>query len=190
MQVPMSASVSCTARLVDSPDTRPPIILIHGAANSSGVWTLWQQALAAQGWSSFALDLGGHGQSSPVDLSGVRMADYVDEVRRLIRHFNQPPVMMGWSMGGLVAMMAAACDPVLACIALAPSLPSQREDLSVTLRQGVFDASAYGISHLDPENQPAMPDLTTDERCIALASLSPGRSTHGMSASAASSSRL
>lgn len=173
MQTPLSFAISCTARLADSPDNPPPIILIHGAANSAAVWLLWQSELNARGWSSFALDLRGHGQRPPIDLSSVRMADYADDVRRLIRHLNRPPVLIGWSMGGLVAMMVAERDPVSACVTLAPSLPAEREETTVVLRHGVISAKTYGISHTRPEDQPAMPDLTLDERRIALRALGP-----------------
>jgi len=93
-------------------------------------------------------------------------------VRRLMRHLNQLPVLIGWSMGGLVAMMVAASDAISACITLAPSLPAQREDLTVSLRQGVIHADTYGIFHTDPEDQPAMSDLPPEERRIALGALS------------------
>ena len=41
-----------TAALPDRDSARPPIILVHGAANSASIWTFWQQELAAQGWAS------------------------------------------------------------------------------------------------------------------------------------------
>ena len=53
---------------------RPPVLLIHGAANSSGVWRFWQEALADLGWSSYAVDLRGHGRSSG-SIDGATMSD-------------------------------------------------------------------------------------------------------------------
>jgi len=40
------------AALPDRDSARPPIILVHGAANSASIWTFWQQELAAQGRAS------------------------------------------------------------------------------------------------------------------------------------------
>jgi pimeloyl-ACP methyl ester carboxylesterase len=156
--------------LVDS-EGRSPIILIHGAANSARVWRFWQEELAARGWSSYALDLRGHGEGEAIDLSETRMADYADDVIALARELRRAPVLVGWSMGGLVAMMAAqACD-ARACVGLAPSTPAQRYDASVQIRSGVFGPEEYGIVHRDPDRQPMMPDLDRDERLIALNSL-------------------
>jgi pimeloyl-ACP methyl ester carboxylesterase len=165
--------LACVVLLADAHDQRPPIVLIHGSANSAAVWRLWQRELATRGWSSYALDLRGHGQSPAVDLAQVSMADYASDVCILVRQLRQPPVLLGWSMGGLVALMVAAAGGIAACVALAPSTPVRQEDPSVTVRTGVMTAKVYGITSTDPAEQPAMPDLSLEERVIALASLSP-----------------
>jgi pimeloyl-ACP methyl ester carboxylesterase len=119
--------------LVDS-EGRSPIILIHGAANSARVWRFWQEELAARRWSSYALDLRGHGESAATDLSETRMADYAADVVTFARELRRPAVLLGWSMGGLVAMMAAAPCSAVACIGLAPSTPAWLSDASVPIR--------------------------------------------------------
>src|SRR6266849_5218437 len=83
------------------------------------------------------------------------------------------PILLGWSMGGLVAMMAAPACGARACVGLAPSTPARRRDTSVPLRSGIFGAEEYGIADRDPDRQPAMPDLDRAERVIALESLGP-----------------
>jgi pimeloyl-ACP methyl ester carboxylesterase len=88
-------------------DDRPPVILVHGAANSGHVWTFWRDELARRGWSSHAIDLRDHGTSAAADLAITRMADYVDDVIAFARTLRQAPVLVGWSMGGLVALIAA-----------------------------------------------------------------------------------
>lgn len=152
--------------------TRPPIILIHGAANSSKVWTFWQCRLAHRGWATHAIDLRGHGQSSHLDLSNTSMYDYASDIRSLAGELANKPILIGWSMGGLVAMMVAATGDATACVALAPSMPAQLTDESITLRTGEFGPEEYGIVSLDPEDQPGMTDLDQEERRIALTSLS------------------
>ncbi len=78
---------------------------------------------------------------------------------------------MGWSMGGLVAMMVAATGKAVACVALAPSMPARQVDPTVSLRAGEFGPEEYGIVTDDPERQPSMPDLDPEDRRVALASL-------------------
>jgi pimeloyl-ACP methyl ester carboxylesterase len=148
-----------------------PVILVHGAANSGRVWTFWQHELARRGWTSHAIDLRGHGTSEIGDLGTTSMADYATDVVTLARTLRQPPILIGWSMGGLVAMMAAAMCDAQACVGLAPSTAAPSRDHSIPLRAGVFGAEEYGIVDRDPDRQPSMADLDGEERVVALESL-------------------
>jgi pimeloyl-ACP methyl ester carboxylesterase len=149
----------------------PPVILVHGSVNAASVWTFWQPALADEGWASYAIDLRGHGRSAALDLSSTGMQDYAADVRALALQFKCPPVIIGWSMGGLVAMMLAADGVASACVALAPSSPARYRDTNMILRTGEFGPEEYGIQDRNPEHQRAMPDLDRDERVIALNAL-------------------
>ena len=155
-----------------APSERPPLVLVHGAANSSGVWRFWQQALAARGWTTHAVDLRGHGESEG-SVDGATMADYADDVAGVVDGLAETPVVVGWSMGGLVAMMVAARGGARACVGLAPSTPAATRDETVEVRRGVFGPEEYGIASRDPAEQPTMPDLDTEERRVAIESLSP-----------------
>lgn len=163
--------IAVTSAHPTTPSESPPVVLVHGAANSAVVWTYWQKALAAEGWESHAVDLRGHGKSEPIDLSSTSMADYADDVRGVVAGLDRKPIVMGWSMGGLVAMMVAASGHAVACVALAPSTPTRTRDATAPLRHGTFGAEFYGITSHDPDDQPAMPDLDREERVIALSSL-------------------
>ena len=163
--------IAVSARLPAEEAGRPPVILVHGAANSAAVWTYWSAALAADGWPSYAVDLRGHGASAPTDLSRTSMGDYLEDVRRLAKQLRERPVIVGWSMGGLVAIMAAETGLARACVGLAPSTPAERVDEAVGLRVGDFGPEEYGITSRDPADQPAMSDLDHEERLVALGSL-------------------
>lgn len=156
--------------LPSTPADKAPFVLVHGAANSAVVWTYWQDELAGLGYTSYAIDLRGHGESDQFELSHTSMRDYADDVRALVAELDAKPAIMGWSMGGLLAMMAATSS-VAACIGLAPSTPTLKLDATVELRDGEFGAEEYGVTSDDPEDQPAMPDLDIEERKVALASL-------------------
>jgi pimeloyl-ACP methyl ester carboxylesterase len=163
--------LAVSAVLPDTMPDHPPLILIHGSANSAAVWKFWQQALAEQGWPSYAIDLRGHGQSGLRELSHTSMQDYAADVTVLVTQCRQAPVLIGWSMGGLVALMVAATGVAGACVGLAPSTPARQLNTSVELRTGEFGGEEYGITSRDPDEQPAMPDLDREERMIALASI-------------------
>jgi pimeloyl-ACP methyl ester carboxylesterase len=152
---------------------RPPVVLVHGAANSAGVWRFWRERLEAAGHPTVAPNLRGHGSAPCGDLGRVSMADYVADVAAAVRALPEPPVLVGWSMGGLVALMYGAVARTLGVLALGPSTPGPllEEPASRPPAPGVFGPEAYGITDPGSPSQPTMPDLDAEEIGIALASL-------------------
>ncbi|HET9925901.1 MAG TPA: alpha/beta fold hydrolase [Methylomirabilota bacterium] len=149
------------------------MVLVHGAANSCGVWRFWRERLAARGHRVLAPDLRGHGTAPCHDLGSVVMADYVEDISVAARGLAEPPVVVGWSMGGLAALMYGAAYPVRGVVALGPSAPRQLLDAPrrEPLTPGVFGPEVYGVTDRGSVDQPTMLDLDREEVAIALASL-------------------
>ncbi|MBX3267949.1 MAG: alpha/beta hydrolase [Acidobacteria bacterium] len=101
---------------------QPQILLVHGANSTLGVWRLLMNELSSCGISSAAVELRGHGGSGGKDdLQSFGIEDYVDDVLRTLEHFPSMSVLVGHSMGGLVAQLAAARKPLAGLILLASS---------------------------------------------------------------------
>ncbi len=154
---------------------RPTVVLVHGAANSSGVWRYWRERLEAAGYPTRAPDLRGHGRAPCADLGRVSMGDYVADVTAAVAGLAVPPILVGWSMGGLVALMYGAVATTLGVLTLGPSTPGPllEDPAWDPPAPGVFGPEAYGI--VDPASleQPTMPDLEPEEVRVALGSLGP-----------------
>jgi pimeloyl-ACP methyl ester carboxylesterase len=154
---------------------RAAVVLIHGAATSSGVWRFWRERLDAAGYPTHTPDLRGHGRVPCPDLGRVSMGDYVADVTAVVDGLGTPPILIGWNMGGLVALMYGAVAPTLGVLTLGPSTPGPMLEAPAAEAPapGVFGPEAYGI--VDPRShvQPAMPDLDAEEIRVALASLGP-----------------
>lgn len=102
---------------------RPPILLVHGMFGGAWYFERYQRFFAARGYPAFALDLRGHHGSRPVeDLGRVTLADYVDDARAVARHLGRP-IVLGHSMGGLMAQRLAEEDAVAAAVLVASAPP-------------------------------------------------------------------
>ena len=104
------------------------LVMVHGAFCGSWVFEDFRTPFEAAGLRVEAPDLRGHGPGDrPGDVAGLSMADYAADVSGLCREAEMrdgvPPVLLGHSMGGLVAQMAARRTPVSALVLLAPSAP-------------------------------------------------------------------
>jgi len=91
---------------------RRPIVLIHGAGHGAWCWEEWMAALPTLGWEAYALSLRNHPGSRtvywPDFLQRLRVEDYMDDAETVINHIGRQPIVMGHSMGGLVAQGLAA----------------------------------------------------------------------------------
>jgi len=99
------------------------VLFVHGMWGGSWYLRNYLYAAAQAGWDAWALDLRGHGESAaPGGLGRVGLADYVADVRRCLDHLGAA-VLVGHSMGGLIAQKAAEGGGVAAAVFLASAPP-------------------------------------------------------------------
>jgi pimeloyl-ACP methyl ester carboxylesterase len=98
------------------------IVMVHGAFCGGWAFERFRTAFEAQGMTVIAPDLRGHGADEG-GVVGVSMADYAADIQRLCDGLSEPPILLGHSMGGLVAQMAARRARIAALVLLAPSPP-------------------------------------------------------------------
>jgi pimeloyl-ACP methyl ester carboxylesterase len=153
---------------------QPSLILVHGAATGAWVWDAWRRHLTPFGWEVNVLDLKGHGRSLPVDLSTTTMEDYVADLDSVCGQIEAArgahPIVGGWSMGGLVAMMYAAQHPQTPGLLLfSPSQPLEvagKASIEVQRRhpEPVLGPGAFGVYPEDADaSREALFDLTDEE---------------------------
>jgi pimeloyl-ACP methyl ester carboxylesterase len=168
-----------------------PILFVHGLWAGAWLWERWLPVAAADGWDAWALDLRGRNGSRPVpDLGRVRIRDFVADVRDALAHIGDA-VVVGHSMGGLVAQVAAGSETHVRAAALLCSVPP-RGIVALTgplLRQaGTYlpamargrtfvprreDADASVMNEVDPAERDALfarfiPDSGTAAREMAM----------------------
>src|SRR5262245_27870920 len=97
-------------QLASGPESGPPLLLLHGVTRG---WRDFAPLLPALSWRwhIFALDLRGHGRSDRCPGSYL-VLDYLADVGQLLSHYLPAgAVLYGHSLGGLVALAAAALVP-------------------------------------------------------------------------------
>ncbi len=99
------------------------IVMVHGAFCGGWAFEQFRKPFEAAGHQVLAPDLKGHGADQPPDVIGVSMSDYATDIATLCAAQPAPPVLLGHSLGGLVALLAARRAPVEALALLAPSPP-------------------------------------------------------------------
>lgn len=105
----------------------PTLLMIHGAFAGGWSFASLQGYFRDRGYRCLAPDLRHHGgergPSVHPELATLSMRDYLKDLVRLVESLDEPPIVIGHSIGGLLAQMLAARQPLKGAILLAPSAP-------------------------------------------------------------------
>jgi non-heme chloroperoxidase len=84
----------------------PPVILLHGGGQTRHSWGRAARRLAQIGFHTLAMDLRGHGESAWATDGDYSTDAFVADLNAVIDTLEQPPVLIGASLGGATALLA------------------------------------------------------------------------------------
>ena len=83
----------------------PPVVLFHGGGQTRHAWGTTLQVLG-QRWHAYSVDLRGHGDSAWAPDGDYGLEAFADDVAAIARSFDQRPVLVGASLGGIASLAA------------------------------------------------------------------------------------
>lgn len=113
-------------------------VFIHGMWSQPWVWDRWIEGFEQAGYQCTAVTLPGHGVSDPDSaLAGLGLEDYVQAVVACVERLDEP-VLVGHSLGGLIAQQAASRTPVKAAVLINSAAPAPIFPLRPSMVPGVI----------------------------------------------------
>jgi pimeloyl-ACP methyl ester carboxylesterase len=101
-----------------------PVVFVHGAFCGGWAFDSFREPFEAAGFETHAPNLPYHERGADLEqLAQTGLKDYAQSIAHYVRGLRAPPVLVGHSLGGLVAQLAAAHTPVAGLVLLAPSAP-------------------------------------------------------------------
>jgi pimeloyl-ACP methyl ester carboxylesterase len=125
----------------------PPVILLHGWLGS---WTYWQDTMSAlkDQYRTYAVDFWGFGDSGK-PRSGYSVDDFVSLVDQFMDRMGiQAAPIVGHSMGGTVALLAAMAHPQRVTKVAVVGSPMDGRSLSFPLRMAGRKPIAFLVWHM------------------------------------------
>lgn len=122
----------------ESEKNGPPLLFLHGITMK---WQRMRDVFSAftEGWHVYICDFRGHGKSGRA--SSYKVADYINDTKTfLTQQINEPVILIGYSLGGLVSMGLGSLVPdhVRGIVLIDPPLIS---------RNAGFEAMSYSFVH-------------------------------------------
>jgi pimeloyl-ACP methyl ester carboxylesterase len=103
---------------------RPPVLMLHGAFCGGWAFDTFRVPFEAAGFAVHAPTLRHHEPAASLKrLASTSLTDYTGDLLRVIDELDEPPVLVGHSLGGLLAQMIAAQRAVRAAVLIAPCAP-------------------------------------------------------------------
>lgn len=140
----------------ERPDAATRVMIVHGAGGHSGALWPFASLAATYGSDVLAPDLPLYGQTEVSDLGAVRYSDWVDLLCDLIeeetRRDARPLVLVGASMGGMLAYEAAARTRKGAAVVATCLLdPSDAASLHAALRLKISASTVQQLARRTPK---------------------------------------
>ena len=141
-------------------DRKGLVLLLHGGGQTRHSWRNTGRSLAADGWSTIAVDARGHGDSQWAPDGDYGIDALVADLTSIIAELGEKPVLVGASMGGMTSLIGQGENPDLArglvLVDIAPKVEtSGTAEIMAFMRSGLegfasLDEAAAAIAAYTP----------------------------------------
>lgn len=97
------------------------VVFIHGAWSTGSVWNNYKTYFSEQGYNTISPTFIHHSIEQDKSLIGVSMEDYVNQIRKVLKTFENPPIVVAHSMGCIIAQRLATEGLIKKMILIGPS---------------------------------------------------------------------
>jgi pimeloyl-ACP methyl ester carboxylesterase len=138
------------------------VLLLHGGGQTRHSWKRTGERLAASGRTAVALDARGHGDSGWHPSQDYSLDGFVSDLIEFVATLERPPVLVGASLGGITALVAAGEHPPLGAGLVLVDVVVRVQPEGVTRIRDFMTAAPHGFASLE-------------EVADAIAAYNPGR---------------
>ncbi|GLU37314.1 alpha/beta hydrolase [Pseudomonas sp. NBRC 100443] len=107
----------------------PGVVFLHGGGQTRHAWSASAGRIQSAGYRVVSMDLRGHGDSDWAIDADYRIETQVGDLLAVLRRLPRPPVLVGASLGGLIALNTLArhpyCAVALVLVDVAPKVDRQ-----------------------------------------------------------------
>lgn len=147
IRIPIGAGLSLAAD-VAGPRGAPTVVLGHGGGQTRHSWDKAELQLAEAGWFAINYDLRGHGDSDWSADGGYDLERRADDLAAVAAMGSRPYALVGASLGGVTALVAASRGLEPAAIVLVDIVPKMDAG-GVERIRAFMAASPHGFASMD-----------------------------------------
>ncbi|WP_088311319.1 alpha/beta fold hydrolase [Novosphingobium sp. B 225] len=148
IRIPVGEGLTLAADIA-GPRHAPTVILGHGGGQTRHSWAKAELQLAQSGYFAINYDLRGHGESDWSHDGSYPMELRADDLTAIASsHANRPLALVGASLGGITALVAATHGLEIAALVLVDIVPKMRIEGANKVR-AFMSANPKGFANLE-----------------------------------------
>ena len=137
----------------DTPGRRSPVLCIHGVYHAAWCWENYLTHFAYNGFNTHALSLRGHGGSEGKEfLRRARFRDYLEDVQQTAQKFDEPPILIGHSLGGMLTQRYIEENEVAAAVLVSTSTSRSLRQATLPLLRAFPRQVAQALVTFNPDH--------------------------------------
>lgn len=125
------------------------LLFLHGGGQTRHSWRHTATRFAERGWRTVAMDTRGHGDSEWAPDGDYTMNAMVADLRATVRSLDEPPVLIGASLGGMTSMLLEGEEPGHARALVLVDIVPRVEPEGVARIQAFMTARPEGFPSLE-----------------------------------------
>lgn len=102
---------------------RPPVVVLHSAFADHRPYASYLDRLSDAGFDSYAISRRGRAGRPDAELAGIGVSDYTDDAAAVLDELGSNPILIGHSLGGVVAQKLAEAGRCRMLVMLAAAPP-------------------------------------------------------------------
>ncbi|MFC9712547.1 alpha/beta hydrolase [Paenibacillus sp. NPDC056933] len=113
----------------ENPIKRSPLLFVHGAYTGSWMWSKYIPHFVEQGWTCYVMNLRSHYKSRVMDITKITFDNYLEDIQEVLAEFDEPPVLIGFSMGGILSQKIAETNALTGLVVIDSSVSQEVHQL-------------------------------------------------------------
>ncbi|MNC33893.1 2-succinyl-6-hydroxy-2,4-cyclohexadiene-1-carboxylate synthase [compost metagenome] len=107
---------------------RPPLLFVHGAYTGSWMWSKYIPHFIRSGWTCYVMNLRSHYKSRAMDMTKITFEDYLEDIKEIMGECGAPPILVGFSMGGILCQKLAETEKLAGLVLIDSSISREVHD--------------------------------------------------------------
>lgn len=103
-------------------ENKPPLLFVHGAYTGSWMWSKYLPHFISKGWNCYVMNMRSHYKSRVMDMSKISFEDYLEDIKEIIAECGEAPIIIGFSLGGILCQKIAETTELAGLILIDSSI--------------------------------------------------------------------